>query len=92
MLALLAPAALLCVPVRGGGAQEKEPNRWTVFADAVYASSGRTIQNGVVAVGNGKITLVGIGREETPEKELLKVPAVTAGLIDASVRLDSELK
>jgi imidazolonepropionase-like amidohydrolase len=73
--------------------REDEPQRrWTIFADEIYTSTGRTIANGMVFVNNGKISLVGTGRDETSEKELLKVRAVTAGFVDASARIDADLR
>ncbi len=73
------------------GSQEPQ-RRWTIFADEIYTSAGKTIANGAVVVNGGTIGLVGVGREEAPEKEMLKVHAVTAGLIDASVRIHADAK
>ncbi len=86
--------ALTTVPAHATADRSgQEPQkRWTIFADEIHTSAGRTIANGTVVVNGGKIALVGTGREETPEKELLKVHAVTAGLVDASVRIDSDAK
>jgi imidazolonepropionase-like amidohydrolase len=82
--------ALALVPARR---REDEPQRrWTIYADEIHTSTGRTLANGMVFVNNGKISLVSTGREESPERELLKVRAVTAGLVDASVRIDAELQ
>ena len=82
--------ALALVPA---GRREDEPQRrWTIYADEIHTSTGRTLANGMVFVNNGKISLVSTGREESPERELLKVRAVTAGLVDASVRIDAELQ
>jgi imidazolonepropionase-like amidohydrolase len=74
------------------GAAQEQQKRWTIFADVIYTSAGRTINDGTLVVGGPKIALVGVGREEVPEKELLKVHAVTAGLVDASVRIHSDSK
>jgi imidazolonepropionase-like amidohydrolase len=66
----------------------QEPQRrWTIFADEVYTSAGRMVADGTVVVNGAKIALVGVGREETSDKELIKVHAVTPGLIDASVHI-----
>ena len=86
--ALALALALVPAPSR-----EDEPQRrWTIYADEIHTSTGRTLANGMVFVNNGKISLVSTGREESPERELLKVRAVTAGLVDASVRIDAELQ
>lgn len=77
--------------VSSSAAREDEPQRrWTIFADEIHTSTGRTIANGTVFVNSGKIALVGPGREEAQEKELLKVFAVTAGLVDASMRIEGD--
>jgi imidazolonepropionase-like amidohydrolase len=91
VLFLLLAAIPVLGPTYGGGAQEPQ-RRWTIFADVVYTSAGRTVQDGAVVVNGGQIALVGVGREEASEKELLKVHAVTAGLVDASVRITSDAK
>jgi imidazolonepropionase-like amidohydrolase len=85
-------ALALLAGLAGAPGSQDAPKRWTIFADKVYTSAGRTIENGTVAVNGAKIALVGVGRDEVPEKELLKVHAVTAGLVDASVRIDGEAK
>lgn len=84
--ALSLPPALL----PGRGREDEPQRRWTIFADQIHTSTGRTIANGMVFVNNGKISLVSPGREESPEREILKVHAVTAGLVDASVRIDGD--
>lgn len=84
------PSRLAAPPAR---AREDEPQRrWSIFADQIHTSTGRSIANGMVFVNNGKISLVSPGREDAPETELLKVHAVTAGLIDASARIDFKMQ
>ncbi|MFN0006524.1 MAG: amidohydrolase family protein [Planctomycetota bacterium] len=88
------PAALSSLPASAPArAGEDEPQRrWSIFADHIHTSTGRSIANGMVFVNNGKISLVSPGREDSPQSELLKVHSVTAGLIDASARIDSKIQ
>ena len=72
-------------------AQEPQRN-WTIFADQVYATGGKTIANGTVVVSGKTIASVGVGRDDVSDQSLLKVHAVTAGLIDASVRITGEAR
>jgi imidazolonepropionase-like amidohydrolase len=84
---------LLSLRAPSASSRGDEPQRrWTIYADEIHTSTGRTIANGMVFVNNGKISLVSPGREDAGEKELLKVHAVTAGLVDASARVDPELE
>ena len=69
--------------------QDDQPHAWTIFADHIYTSTGRTIDSGMITVNNGKISAVTVGRDEALPKDTLKAFAATAGLIDASVRIDS---
>jgi imidazolonepropionase-like amidohydrolase len=71
--------------------EDEERRAWTVFADHIYTAAGRVIEKGMVAVNNGKIAAVTVTREEALPKDTLKAFAVTPGLIDASVRIDSGL-
>jgi imidazolonepropionase-like amidohydrolase len=90
---LLLLLAAIPAPLVPGGDKTQEPQRrWTIFADVIYTSAGRTVKDGAVVVNGGQIALVGVGREESSEKETLKVHAVTAGLVDASVRITSDAK
>lgn len=73
-------------------AQDGQQRRWTVLAEQVHTGAGRTIANGAVFVNNGKIAMVGVGGDEVAPGEALKAFAVTPGLVDASVRIDSDLK
>lgn len=82
----LAPAGPLARAI------EDEPQRrWSIFAEQIHTASGRSIANGMVFVNGGKISLVSTGREDSPQNEILKVHSVTPGLVDASVRIDSQL-
>jgi len=68
----------------------QEPKRsWTIFADEIYVAPGKRISNGAIVVGGKTIGVVGVGRDDARDDELLKVHAVTAGLVDASVRIDA---
>ena len=92
MIALALATASTLAPVFGGAsaAPEKQEQKrsWTIFADEIYAAPGKKIANGSVIVAGRTISLVGVGRDDAPDQELLKVHAVTAGLVDASVHID----
>ncbi len=60
---------------------------WVVRADTVYTASGDPIDGGFVKVSDGKITGVGSGRGGGGD--VLECAAVTPGLIDLSVRIDT---
>lgn len=59
---------------------------WTVRADVVYPVAGAPIENGVVRVDGKKITAVGKGGGGG---DVLECAAVTPGLIDLSVQIDT---
>ena len=73
-------ALVLCA----GAAQAQD--RWVVRADHVYTGTGETIAGGSVVVADGKIAGVGSGGGRGEE---LSVAAVTPGLIDLSVGIDT---
>jgi imidazolonepropionase-like amidohydrolase len=75
-----------------GAAKEESPRPWVVLAEHIYTAAGRSIDNGAVLVNNGKIASVTVSHEEGAPNETLKVFAVTPGLIDASVHIDSGLQ
>jgi imidazolonepropionase-like amidohydrolase len=77
---------------RDGAPKEESPRPWVVFAEHIYTAAGRSIDNGAVLVNNGKISAVTVGREEAAANETLKAFAVTPGLIDASVHIDSGIQ
>lgn len=79
MLIFLAVAALPAVltPAADG---------WTIRANVVYPVSGAPIENGVVRVDEKKIAAVGKGGGGG---EVLECAAVTPGLIDLSVQIDT---
>lgn len=68
-------------------AQDPQPKSWMVFAEKIYTSNGRTVDKGMVAVNNGKISAVTVTREEPGSDDTLRCFAVTAGLVDASARV-----
>jgi len=88
---LLVPPATFGPALANPSAQEAQ-RRWTIFADRIYTSAGRTIADGMVVVNGKTIALVSVGREETSDRELLKVHAVTPGLVDASVRIHGDMR
>lgn len=81
MLAFLA-SAVLSSPV----APLAGDDEWTIRAAVVYPVSGRPIENGVVRVEKKKIAAVGKGGGGG---EVLECAAVTPGLIDLAVEIDT---
>jgi imidazolonepropionase-like amidohydrolase len=79
----LSPTALLA----SSGAREEPRRSWTIQAEELHTGAGRTIANGTVTVGNGKIAAVGAGSDDVMPNTVLKAFAVTPGMIDASVRI-----
>ena len=65
-------------------AQEEPKNDWTIHADVIYTAAGDPIEDGTVRVEGGRIAAVGAGGSGT-----LECAAVTPGLIDLSVRIDT---
>ncbi len=76
----LAASASLAQPLTDS---EAERAHWTIHAEKVYAAPGELLENATVNVEDGKITRLGSGGRGD-----LEVYAITAGLVDASVRID----
>ena len=76
---LVASALAALLPPAGDG-------EWTIRAGVVYPVSGPAIEGGVVRVEKGKIAAVGRGGSGG---EVLECAAVTPGLIDLSVQIDT---
>jgi len=70
-------------------AQDAEPRAWTIQVERVYTGTGRNLEKGLVLVSAGKISAVtpGAGEEDDRPNDVLKAYAVTAGLVDAGVRV-----
>jgi imidazolonepropionase-like amidohydrolase len=60
---------------------------WTIRADKVYTAAGDPLDGGVVKVSDGKISAVSSGSARGDG--VLECAAVTPGLIDLSVRIDT---
>jgi len=60
---------------------------WVVRADAVYTAAGDVFEGGSVGVANGKIVAVGPGSGSGDS--VFEAAAVTPGLVDLSVRIDT---
>ena len=65
--------------------QRSEQDHWTVRAAMVYTAAGAPIEKGSVAIADGKIAAVGGGGGG----DVLEVAAVTPGLIDLSIEIDT---
>jgi imidazolonepropionase-like amidohydrolase len=81
MIALLTFAAAL------GCVQDAESTTWTVTAERVWIAPGKLVENAVVVVRDGKLASVGPGSAKDDDEGVLRVAAVTAGMIDLSARL-----
>lgn len=66
-------------------AEIREDDKWLIEADMVYTAAGAPIENGAVAVADGKIVAVGKGGGGTK----LRVAAVTPGLIELNPGIDT---
>ncbi len=86
MLIFLAGAVLSSSLLTPSAVAFPSDDEWTIRAAVVYPVSGPPIENGVVLVGKKKITAVGKGGSGG---EVLECAAVTPGLIDLSVQIDT---
>jgi imidazolonepropionase-like amidohydrolase len=91
---LLAGALVLCTAIASAAPAQKQDGKkpeqepWIIFPEKVFTGAGDDFDGGMVAVANGKISLVSRGREGGDQgREPLHCYAVTAGLVDASVRI-----
>lgn len=84
-IARFLPAGTLATALAGALAAQ-EPQSWTIRAATVYTAAGDPIENGVVRVEGGKISAVGKGGGGG---EVLEVAAVTPGLVDLSLMVDT---
>jgi imidazolonepropionase-like amidohydrolase len=84
MKSALLPCALLCALPRSSATQEERS--WIVRAGVVHTAAGAPLENGVIVVEDGKIAAVGSGGSGGT---VLEAAAVTPGLIDLSVRIDT---
>jgi hypothetical protein len=73
------PATITAPPVTGDDADR---TRWSIHAEKIYAAPGETRENATVYVDGGKITRIRSGSSSD-----IQVYAITAGLVDASVRI-----
>lgn len=91
-MSLLLGVCLAATPALALRSPQEEPRRrWTIFAERIYTGAGRTVEGGMVVANNGQISSVSVSRDDDSQSETLKVYAVTPGLIDASVRINSGL-
>ncbi|MBL8863697.1 MAG: amidohydrolase family protein [Planctomycetes bacterium] len=80
----LLPIAFLAL-----AAQETTTRAWTIQAERVYTGTGRNLEQGFVVVNGGKIAAVtpDVGGDGGRPRDQLRAYAVTAGLVDAGVRV-----
>ncbi len=69
--------------------QEPEARAWTIQAERVYTGTGRNMEKALVLVRGGQVSAVTANADEEKERteDVLRVYAVTAGLVDAGVRV-----
>ncbi|MDA1263676.1 MAG: amidohydrolase family protein [Planctomycetota bacterium] len=84
MLSLLLTAATLA-PIPALGAEDTTQTSWNIHAERVYTGTGEVLKNALIAVEDGKIASIRPGRS-APEGAI-QAKAITAGMIDLSVRV-----
>lgn len=84
MLPLLLTAAL-AAPI-----EDSARDSWSLHAERVYTGAGEVLKNALIVVEDGKIQSIRPGRS-APEGAV-SVAAVTAGMIDLSVRVNGGLR
>ena len=75
------------VPAPAAPATGTDGTSWTIHAKKVYTSTGKVHENAIVVVKDGKIRAISAGVEAP--RNALKADVVTAGLIDASARVNA---
>jgi len=79
----------------GGGVEAGAPpvtnQSVTVYAERVYTRPGEVIENGAVRIENGKISAITPGIKPPKGDDVIRAAAMTAGMIDASVRINTGL-
>jgi imidazolonepropionase-like amidohydrolase len=86
---LLALAALPCA-FSNGALSAQESASTTIFADKVYLAPGKVVENGILHFSGEKLAAIE-GRVPSSNEQGVHVKAVTAGMIDASVRITNGL-
>ncbi|QDU65052.1 amidohydrolase family protein [Engelhardtia mirabilis] len=72
--------------INGVASDDQETKRsWTISADAIYTADGSVIENGFIRVQDGKIVAMGPGGPSGGD--VIRVGAITPGLIDLSLRV-----
>lgn len=85
MTAFLALAATLAVGT--AAAEENARASWTIFADRCHTAPGELLENVLIRVDGGEITALSPGVDPPGDEGVLRAADVTAGMIDASLRL-----
>ena len=70
-----------------GSSAPADGTSWTIHADKVYTSTGKVHESALIVVEGGKIRAITPGVEAT--RDALHAAVVTAGMVDASARLNS---
>ncbi|MHC4262621.1 MAG: amidohydrolase family protein [Planctomycetota bacterium] len=84
--------AAACLSILAGSATaqdggEETKRSWTIRAEAVHTATGDVIEDAFVQIQDGRIAAMGPGGPSGGD--ILEVAAVTPGLIDLSIRIDS---
>jgi imidazolonepropionase-like amidohydrolase len=80
---------VITIALLAAAAQDQESRAWTIHAERIYTGTGRNLERGAVVIANGKINAVtpDAGGDGDKPRDQLKAYAVTAGLVDAGVRV-----
>lgn len=70
-----------------GSSAPADGTSWSIHADKVYTSTGKVHESALIVVDGGKIRAITPGVEAT--RDALKAAVVTAGMVDASARLNT---
>ena len=84
---MLTSLILYAAVAASGSSVPADGTSWTIHADKVYTSTGKVHESALIVVEGGKIRAITPGVEAT--RDALKAAVVTAGMIDASARLNS---
>ncbi|MGB0331933.1 MAG: amidohydrolase family protein [Planctomycetota bacterium] len=84
---MLTTLILSAAVAASGSSVPADGTSWTIHADKVYTSTGKIHESALIVVEGGKIRAITPGVEAT--RDALHAAVVTAGMVDASARLNS---
>ncbi|MEO0650405.1 MAG: amidohydrolase family protein [Planctomycetota bacterium] len=80
-------AAVACLSTVALAQSDEQKTSWTIRAKEVHTATGKVIEDGFVRVSEGRIRAVAPGGPTGGD--VLSVAAITPGLVDLSIRIDS---